>query len=230
MQFARQGSLPGEPFGERFFGMACAPRVGVMRRWLCGLVAALAAAGAQAEDTRHYFKFDVGPNYTGDLHQEFKNIPVERDLRMNLGVRGSVAEGFVLNRFMALEFEAAAVWNELDESFDWLLQVPVLANVLFRYECKGGWTAYLGIGAGGAAVIANSTGLSDDNDLTFVPAWQGTAGVSYRMGGNVSIGLVYKYMGLADPKLELTILGMSQVFKLEDVQNHYGGLQLTYSF
>lgn len=203
-----------------------------MKLWLCGLAAAATVAGAQAaEESGHYFKFDVGANYTGDLHQEFKNLPLERDLKMNLGVRGGMAEGFMLNRFLAVEVEASALWNELDNSNDWLLQVPVLANLVLRYECKGGWTAYVGIGGGGAAVIANTTAFAEqDSDMTFVPAWQGMAGLNYRFGGGLAIGVVYKYMGIADPKLEVDVFGMNQIFKLEDVQNHYGGVQLTYNF
>ena len=203
-----------------------------MKLWLCGLAAALVAVGAQAEDgSGHYFKFDVGPNYTGELHQEFKNFALERDLKMNLGVRGSVAEGFALNRFLAVEVEAAGLWNELDESNDWLMQVPLLANLLLRYECKGNWTVYAGVGGGGAAVIAHTTAFAEeDTDLTVVPAWQATAGLSYRFGSGLSLGLVYKYMGIADPKLEVEVMGIRQTFKLEDVHNHYGGIQLIYSF
>src|SRR5262245_35939390 len=120
-----------------------------MRLLLCGLAAGLSLAGAQAaEDSGHYFKFDVGANYTGDLHQEFENPTLKRDLKMNLGVRGGVAEGFAFNRFLALEVETAAIWNELDEGVDWLMQIPILANAVLRYECKGGWTAYVGAGGG----------------------------------------------------------------------------------
>src|SRR5216110_2631804 len=125
-----------------------------MKLFLCGWAAGMTLAGAQsAEDSGHYFKFDVGPNYTGALHQEFKSVPLERDLKMNLGVRGSVAEGFALNRFLAVELETGAAWNELDHSSDWLMQVPILANVVLRYDFKG-WMVYVGAGGGGAAVIA----------------------------------------------------------------------------
>ena len=206
-----------------------------MKRLLCGLAVALTATGALGAISGTYMKFDVGANYTGEIRQEFSNLPPSpdnpRDLKMNVGVRGSVAEGFVLNRFLAVELESGAVWNELDNSFDWLLQIPLLANVVLRYECKAGWTAFAGVGGGGAVAIANTTGiLGDDTDTTIVPAWQGMAGIAYRFSPNASFGVVYKYMGIGNPRFELEALGMTQKFKLDDVQNHYGGIQLTYSF
>jgi opacity protein-like surface antigen len=201
------------------------------KRTLCGLAVAISAAGSQAAESGTYMKLDVGANYTGEIRQEFLNLPLERDLDMNIGVRASVAEGFLINRFLAIEVESGLLWNELDESVDWLMQIPILANVVLRYECKGGWTAFAGIGGGGAVLIANSTGLpDDDSDATMVPAWQGMAGLSYSLSPNMSVGLVYKYMGMTDPEFDLTALGMNQEFRLEKIQNHYGGLQLTYSF
>lgn len=201
-----------------------------MKHLLYGLVVALTATGALGAVSGTYMKFDIGANYTGEIRQEFSNLPISRDLDMNIGIRGSVAEGFVLNKFLALEVEAGAAWNELDESVDWFMQVPILANLLFRYECKGGWTTFAGVGAGGAVAIVNSTVIADDSDITLVPAWQGTAGISYNFSANASFGVVYKYMGIGNPKFELEVLGMTQKFKFKDIHNHYGGLQLTYSF
>jgi len=194
------------------------------------MAVAAAQAADEPQDSGHYFKFDVGLNYTGDLHQNFQNFPLERDIEMNLGVRGSLAEEFVLNRFLAIELEAAAIWNELDGSYDWLMQTPLLANLILRYECRGGWTAFVGVGGGGAGVIAKTSALEHDTDFTIVPAWQASAGLNYKFGNGMRLGLVYKYLGMSDPELELTIQGVTQRFKLEDIHNHYGGLQLIYSF
>lgn len=201
-----------------------------MKLVIWGLAAGLAVTGLQAEeDSGHYFKFDVGANYTGDLHQDFKNIPGDRDLKMNLGLRTSVAEGLALNRFFALEVESAFLWNELDHSTDWVIQVPVFANAVLRYQSKR-LGAYVAAGGGGACVIAKTMLFEHDTDLTVVPAWQGTAGLNYNFGGGLSVGLVYKYMGIQDPKFELTIQGTTEVFKFHNLHNHYGGLQLVYSF
>jgi opacity protein-like surface antigen len=210
-----------------------------MKRLLGGLAAVAMAAGAQAADRGTYMKADVGANYLGTIKQRFTQLPIPptdpnftnpRDLKMNLGVRASVAEGFLLNRFMAVEVETGLLWNELDEGVDWLMQIPILANFVLRYECKGGFGIYAGIGGGGAAAIANATTVFEDTDTTFVAAWQGMAGLSYNFTPNASIGLVYKYMGIHDPKFELSGFGITEVFKLEDIHNHYGGLQLIYSF
>lgn len=201
-----------------------------MRLLVCGLAAGLSLAGAQAaEDSGHYFKFDVGANYLGKIHQEFTTPVSERDLHFNLGVRGSVAEGFAFNRFLALEVETGAAWNELDGGVDWFMQVPILANAVLRYECKGGWTAYVAAGGGGVVAIARTSFIEHDADVDLVPAWQGTAGINYRVG-NVSVGIVYKYLGMTNPNFELSVGGVTQEFKFHNIQNHYGGVQLTYNF
>src|SRR5687767_9820254 len=99
-----------------------------MKRLVFGLAVAISAVGAQAANSGSYFKIDVGPNYVGEIRQEFLNFPLERDLDMNIGIRASVAEGFLINRFMAIEVESGLLWNELDESVDWMMQIPLLAN------------------------------------------------------------------------------------------------------
>ena len=202
-----------------------------MKRLLCGLAAVGLTTGTYAAESGNYFKLDVGPNYVGETTQEFLNPPFTRDLDWNIGVRASVAEGFALNRFLALEVESGLIWNELDESVDWIMQVPLLANIVLRYECKGGFTTFVGAGGGGAVFMANTTVIDDDSDATLVPAWQAMAGLNYNVGSNLSIGLVYKYLGMANPELELTLFGqITQKFKFHDIHNHYGGLQLTYNF
>jgi opacity protein-like surface antigen len=202
-----------------------------MKHWVHGLAAAIAVAGAHAADTGSYLKFDVGPNYMGEAQQEFTTMSFDRDQDTSFGVRGSVAEGIVVNRFLSIEVEAGALWNELDQPIDWMLQVPLLANLVLRYECRAGWTAFVGIGGGAAAVIANTSAFNEqDNDFAIVPAWQGTAGINYSVNAGVSIGVVYKYLGLGTAKFEFEAVGVQQDLKLKDVHNHYAGVQFNYSF
>jgi len=207
--------------------MAFAPRPAVMKRLLCGLTALVAATATQAADSGTYMLFDVGVNYMQNIHQESLGPPPsERDRKMDLGVRASIAEGIVLNRFLSVEVETGAMYNELDRSVDWLIQVPLLANVVFRYECKGGWTGFIGAGGGGALSMVNTSLGHDDTDHDFAFAWQGMAGIRYQFSQNLSLGLVYKYFGTSE--LEFSLFGGE--FELDDIHNHSGGLQLTYSF
>lgn len=208
-----------------------------MKRLLCGLTALLLTAGVHAAESSTYMLFDVGANYIGEITQDFLELPplppgvtVEdpRKLKMELGVRVSVAEGFRLNRFLAVEVESGALYNELKGSSDWLVQVPILANLVLRYQCKGGWSGYIGGGGGGSVVIVNST-TGHDEHATIVPAWQGMAGINYQFGNNVSLGVVYKYMGIGSAEIELFTIGLERS-KLKDIHNHYGGFQLNYGF
>ena len=202
-----------------------------MKHWVHGLAVAIAVAGAQAADSGSYLKFDMGPNYIRKVRQEFTTMSFDRDMDASFGVRGSVAEGIVVNRFFAVEVEAGALWNQLDEPVDWMLQVPLLANLVVRYQCRAGWTAFVGIGGGAAGLIANtSTFEEQDNDIAIVSAWQGTAGINYSINDGFSVGVVYKYLGIGNAKFEFDAGGTQQNLRLKNVDNHYAGVQFNYSF
>jgi opacity protein-like surface antigen len=180
---------------------------------------------AIAADSGTYFHFDVGPNVLQKVHQEFSD-GFERDLDFNTGVRIGISQGYNLNSWAALEFETGFTFNELKHSDDWLGNVPILANAIFRYDCPSGWTPFVGVGGGGSVAIAKTALFHNDSDYYLVAAWQGQAGLRYRMRESLELGLVYKYFGTTAPKFEL----FGDSFKLEKIHNHYVGLQLQYNF
>lgn len=67
------------------------------------------------------------------------------------------------------------------------------------YDIKTGtkWTPYIGAGVGGA-VFDLGLNAMDDNDVTF--AYQGIAGVAYRLNDNLSIKADYRYFSAIDPE------------------------------
>src|SRR5688572_17192118 len=107
--------------------MGIAPSA-AMKRLFWGMAAALVAMAAQAEHSGTYMVFDIGANYVSDIHQTFPGPPpTEQDRTMDLGIRASVAEGFILNRFLRWK---PRLYNELDNSDDWLVQIPLLVNLV----------------------------------------------------------------------------------------------------
>ena len=180
---------------------------------------------AMAADSGTYFHFDAGPNIVQNVKQTF-STGGELEREFNTGVRINIAQGYNLTSWAAIELETGFSYNELKHSEDWLGNVPFLASAVFKYECPAGWTPFIGVGGGGSIAFAKTSLFHNDSDYYLVAAWQGQAGLRYRMGENLALGLVYKYLGTTSPKFEL--FGSS--FKLDDVHNHYVGFQLQYNF
>jgi len=99
--------------------------------------------------------------------------------------------------------------------------VPLLANVVFRYENSTKFVPYLGGGAGGAVSMVSATGT--DTDTVF--AYQAKTGVAYQLTENVMLDLGYKFFSTAEQSYFLT-----SPFKLKDVYNHFVGASLTWKF
>ena len=201
-----------------------------MKRCATIVCAAAVAVGfslsrAEAQEGSSYFHFDVGPNLLQEIHQEF-STGFERDLDFNLGVRANLSQGFNLCAWSALELESGFSYNELKGSDDWLGQVPLLASLVLKYDASCGWTPFIGFGGGGSISIANTALAHNDTDLSLVFAWQGQAGLRYRLGHDFGLGLVYKYFGTTAPEFEL----FGDEFELKNIHNHYVGLQLHYDF
>jgi OmpA-OmpF porin, OOP family len=192
---------------------------------VAALSGSLLATRANAQDSSTYFHFDVGPNILQDIHQEFAD-GFERDLEHNTGVRANIAQGFNLCPWSAIDLETGFSYNELKGSNDWMGQVPLLASLILKYDASCGWTPFVGIGGGGSITMVNSAFLDNDNDLDLVFAWQGQAGLRYRVGPDFGVGVVYKYFGTSSPEFEL----FGSDFEFENIHNHYVGLQLHYDF
>ena len=166
---------------------------------IAGLWLTSPAIGA---DSGTYFHFDAGPNVLQKIHQVF-DAGLERDLDFNTGVRISIAQGYNLTPWAAVELETGFSYNEMKHSDDWLGQVPILASAVFKYDSSCGWTPFVGVGGGGAVTLAKTALFHNDSDYYLVAAWQGQAGLRYRVNQDLEIGLVYKYFGTTAPELEV---------------------------
>lgn len=143
------------------------------------------------------------------------------DAELDPGFRLGFVGGYNLNEWVALEFESGFMYNGIKDSDDaWLGSVPLIANVVFRFENETKLVPYVGGGGGGAFTTFNDW---YDSDSDFVFAWQVKAGVAYSMNDNMSVEVVYKLFATGDQEY-------FDAFKVKDVMAHFIGLGFSWKF
>ena len=187
----------------------------------------VSAAPPPPEAARSYFNFDVGANFMNDQHVKFETGPVAGlagDAKMELGFRVGLAEEIAFNRFLSAQVETGFLYNEWKDADVWYGQIPILADLIFKYDFDSGWTPFIGAGGGGVVSLFDVSGSGTDADFVF--GWQGLAGLRYRFSDNFGLGVIYKYLGTSASKFNVDDIK----FKVSDIHNHYVGLQLNYAF
>jgi opacity protein-like surface antigen len=186
------------------------------------VTAAVATPALRASATdagKGYLTLDGGVNLMQDVTYEFWGY--SEKLKMDTGFRVGLVGGYNLNEWLGVEVESGFMYNGFKDSSDmWLGTVPVLGNVVLRYDNDSKFVPYIGAGAGGAFTMVEGGGV-DETDFVF--AWQLKAGVAFKVSDNMSIDLGYKFFSTADQEY-------SGGDKLKDIYAHYIGLGFTWKF
>jgi opacity protein-like surface antigen len=187
---------------------------------LCSATAVLTALPLQAAEQAAYLTLDGGVSLMQDVKIE------SAKLGMDTGYRVDLAGGYELNQWAAIELESGFIYNEFKDSNGdaWLGMVPILANAVFRYENQTKFVPFVGAGAGGAFSILQAP---IDSDTDFVFAWQLMAGVDYKIGKNMCLGVKYKYFSTCDQSYDI---GNGAGIKLKDIATHSVGVAFTWHF
>ena len=171
------------------------------------LVTGLTTIYSQAAERGMYVTIDGGANWIPNFDASFATPggpEAEAEIDLETGFRGGVAVGYNFNRFLGAELESGFVYNEAKDVDAWLGQVPLLANIILRYENTSRLVPFVGAGAGGvAAMLDLEEGDADESDSDIVFAWQLQGGVRYKFSEQSSFGVVYKYMGVDAPEFSL---------------------------
>ena len=148
-----------------------------------------------------YFNTEIGAALADEVKwKEFFGPTDGSKFEFDTGVRFGGSCGYNFNRYLAIEGETGFIYNSFKNLDASLAHVPLMVNVVVRYDvprCK--WVPYAGVGGGADLSIitldnvAGNGVITEGTDSTSTWAWQAFAGVRYRFNRNMSAGLGYKY-------------------------------------
>ena len=193
------------------------------KQHLAGFVASVlcfSAAMAQAQDYYYlppdagpYFRFGIGPSLFDDGRLTQFGGPVSSKVDYDAGLAADAAFGWDFNRYVALDFETGYIGAKINNVPGYisdnshLYNVPLLVNVTLSLPIpRTNIIPYVGAGVGGADVVfdtdqfgpaPNNFVTGSENDVVF--AGQIFAGVRFKLTGNMSLDLGYKYFATGNP-------------------------------
>ena len=196
------------------------------------LILTLAALSARASDFGPYVKADGGANFITGTHLDVDGS--SGNLSLDTGFRVDGAFGYQFQPWFAVEFEGGFIQNSVrsitldhltgsPQGDSNLQQIPLLLNVVLRYQNSTEFVPYLGLGAGGVLSTLKISGISD-NDA--VVAFQAKAGVIYKIMEEAWLDVGYRLLGTAEQNYQI---GGAHL-KTNDVLNHFVGLTVIWSF
>lgn len=199
---------------------------------VCGAVIGCGALTSRAADPGPYVNFDAGVNLVSDVETIFfiPGLGVGiGDVAFDPGFRFGVEGGYRLSDGLGLGLETGFIFNEVESIGGSairdvsLMHVPILANLVFRFENSSPVVPFLGIGGGATFSIFD---VDTDSDTDIVPAWQGLAGLQIKLSDTMSAGLTGKYLGVSSPEFDV-----GGVFVEPDTIHNYSILaSLNWSF
>jgi len=152
---------------------------------------------------------DIGGNIPEEVTlTEFDGPMGDKTFDLNAGFQFDISGGYRIMPWLEVGPEFGFLINGVDSIGDWstsdavLFQVLMMANVRVEYPTQGRLVPFAGAGIGGSASFLSFGGgggyyyyyepLGDAADC--VLAWQGFAGVEYRLSDNTRLGLEYRYL------------------------------------
>ena len=185
-----------------------------------------------------YFGFDGGAAFQQPINL-YDSIGDNEKVTYGTGVRLDLEMGFNVTPNWAVELETGLIINPVKNSFvlgtDFmnveLVEVPLMANVIYTRPLGRHFSVYLGGGLGGAfSDYENDFGGTTEGDTTF--AFQGLAGLKYTFGERWDVGVTYKFLGTTkhDVGPGFDSLGNPTEFKSDGTMTHAVLLALSCRF
>jgi OmpA-OmpF porin, OOP family len=173
-----------------------------------GFLSVWSASTSRAQDIGWYVKADGGGNITEntDLKEFFGPVEPGTRVKFDPGYRFGLGGGYQMTEWFAAEAEVGFMGNRInsitgaDVVHDaWFMNVPFLVNAKLQWPNRSLITPYIGGGVGFSEaildvdyILINNTSLRGNNADT-VFAYQGFAGLRYRLNDRMGLSLEYRY-------------------------------------
>lgn len=170
----------------------------------CGCLMALPGAGY----SQWYLNAEAGVSLAQkvDVHKFFDvgNVPPGAKAKFDPGASFGVAGGFNINPWIGVELQTGFIYNSIKNVDASLSHVPLMGNVVLRYDQPNcNWVPYIGGGGGGdvsiidlnnvSTTIGGLPAIANGAETTVRFAWQVFGGLRYKFNPTMSIGAGYKY-------------------------------------
>lgn len=168
------------------------------------LAALFPATGPAAEPARGlYYTVDGGVNLAQSVDLSAGGL--SDSVGFDAGYRFGVALGYQLDRQWGVQLDTGYLYNSTEGSGKGSLShVPFILSGRWQQPLPWHLTGTLGLGVGGALnKVELGTGSTSDTDQKLSVAWQVSAGISYPLADNMSVGLTYQYWGTPETDYEL---------------------------
>lgn len=202
---------------------------------------------AQPQNTGFYLKGGVGPAIVEDADlKSFPGVPGTPKVKFDPGVRFDIGGGYQVNDWFAAEFDTGMAHNSIDsisgasEDEAWVINVPFMANAVFRCPRLSQFVPYVGVGAGFSSTILDvdeitigSTTVFGGSESDVVFAYQGFVGFRYHLDDRWSIGAEYKYLATDDASWKVRSIspgGATERIRLDNLHTHSIIASFTFSF
>ena len=160
------------------------------------LLAALSATAPAAEQAPGlYYNVEGGPNFAQQIDISAPGYP--KSVGFDTGYRFGATLGYHLDRQWSMQFDTGYLYNSAEgKETGSISHIPLLFSGRWNRPLLCSLEGYLGAGIGSALnSIEIGTGSTSEADQAVRLAWQLSAGLSYPLADNMSIGFSYQYMG-----------------------------------
>ena len=207
----------------------------------------LCALSASGQGAPFYIKPDIGGNITvdSDLKEFFGPVASDTKVKFDPGFRAGLAGGYFFTDWFALEGEAGFIENRIssitgaDRVHDaWFSNIPFLVNGKLQLPNSSRFTPYIGAGVGFSVAwidvseiqLAGTSLHGDISDVVF--AWQGIAGLRYKINQQMGISFEYRYFYADGPSFQadFTEGTASDTMKFGHTQSHCFSLAFDFHF
>jgi len=219
----------------------------VIRSFVVLAVASLLAPQpTQGQGTGFYFRGDIGPAFTENMHvTEFFGPVSGATIKLDPGVRFGAAGGYSITDWFAAEVETGVSYNYFRSVNGFvadntsLANVPFLGNLVLQCPTKLGIVPYVGGGLGVVFSTFDTDNFADNsnsvsgNDTDAVFAYQAFAGLRYKINERMFVDLGYKYLRAEAPRYHVEPLFFgdpSGDLRLSAIHTHSVAFSFTMKF